>query len=184
MRAFLILLLLLLPASAFAQVYKCKGKSGETMYSEHPCDARAEPMKLREHTVPTPVAAPVASTSEPAAGEEPGQASESASAAAAAAAASSELEANRAAERTCIANATASVYGPSNDRVSTLQQQMTMLGEQLANAPDAERSQALRTRMATFRQAITREHGNAHTQMTAARQRCLDMHRPAQAPAR
>ncbi|KRG64878.1 hypothetical protein ABB26_05870 [Stenotrophomonas humi] len=180
MRAFLIVLLLLLPASAFAQVYKCKGKSGETMYSENPCDARAEPMKLREHSVPTPVVAPAASTSEPTAGEEPGQASESASAAAA----NSELEANRAAERTCIANATASVYGPSNDRVSTLQQQMTMLGEQLANAPDAERSQALRTRMATFRQAITREHGNAHTQMTAARQRCLDMHRPAQTPAR
>lgn len=180
MRALLMLLLLLLPASAFAQVYKCKGKSGETMYSEHPCDARAEPMKLREHAVPTPVAAPA--TSEPAAGEEPGQASESASAAAAAA--NSELEANRAAERTCIANATASVYGPSNDRVSTLQQQMTMLGEQLANAPDAQRSQALRTRMTTFRQAITREHGNAHTQMTAARQRCLEMHRPAQTPAR
>ncbi|WP_269791229.1 DUF4124 domain-containing protein [Stenotrophomonas sp. Iso1] len=178
MRALLMLLLLLLPASAFAQVYKCKGKSGETMYSEHPCDARAEPMKLREHSVPAPVAAPVAS--EPTVSTEPGQASESASAAAA----NSELEANRAAERTCIANATASVYGPSNDRVSTLQQQMTMLGEQLANAPDAQRSQALRTRMATFRQAITREHGNAHTQMTTARQRCLELHRPAQTPAR
>ncbi len=174
------LLLLLLPASAFAQVYKCKGKSGETMYSEHPCDARAEPMKLREHSAPTPVATPV--SSETAVRDEPGQTSESASPTATES--EREREANRDAERSCIANATASVYGPSNDRVSTLQQQMTMLGEQLANAPDAQRSQALRTRMATFRQAITREHGNAHTQMTAARQRCLEMHRPTQTPAR
>ncbi len=172
------ILLLLLPASAFAQVYKCKGKSGETMYSEHPCDARAEPMKLREHSAPTPAMTPT--VAEPSASEEPSQASERASSAAA----NSELEANRAAERACIASATASVYGPSNDRVSTLQQQMTLLSEQLANAPDAQRSQALRTRMATFRQGITREHANAHTQMIAARQRCLEMHRPAQTPAR
>lgn len=40
--------LMLLPGMAFAQVYKCKGKSGESVYSEHPCDASAQPMKLRE----------------------------------------------------------------------------------------------------------------------------------------
>ena len=42
------LALMLLPGMAFAQVYKCKGKSGESVYSEHPCDASAQPMKLRE----------------------------------------------------------------------------------------------------------------------------------------
>ncbi len=167
----LTLLLLLLPTTALAQVYKCKGKSGETMYSEHPCDARAEPMKLREHIAPTPVTTPaaveaVADGPEPPAGESAGTLP-----------ASTPADETRSAERTCIANATASIYGPSNDRVSTLQQQMTLLNEQLATAPDAQRSQALRTRMATFRQAISREHGNAHTQMNAARQRCVEQYR-------
>ena len=169
------LLLLLLPTTALAQVYKCKGKSGETMYSEHPCDARAEPMKLREHTAPTPVAVAAPTGASADTGEPEPQAIESPTPTASNAAA----EESRAAERTCIANATASIYGPSNDRVSTLQQQMAMLNEQLASAPNAERSQALRTRMATFRQAISREHGNAHTQMSAARQRCIELHRAA-----
>ncbi|MCD9086249.1 DUF4124 domain-containing protein [Stenotrophomonas sp. SY1] len=177
---FLTLLLLLLPTTAMAQVYKCKGKSGETMYSEHPCDARAEPMKLREHTAPTPVAASGQASAEASVeGSEPSAEGSSSAPSAASAANAKAAEESRAAERSCIANATASVYGPSNDRVSTLQQQMTLLNEQLANAPDAQRSQALRTRMATFRQAISREHGNAHAQMNAARQRCLEQHRSA-----
>lgn len=164
----LTLLLLLLPTSAAAQVYKCKGKSGETMYSEHPCDARAEPMKLRDSPVSTP--APL----QPTANE--GQA--------AAPVDSGELAEAREAERSCISTATASIYGSSNDRVGTLQQQMSMLGEQLAAAEDAQRSKALRERMATFRQAISREHANAHTQMNTARRACVQQHRPGAATAR
>lgn len=162
-----LLLLLLLPASAAAQVYKCKGKSGETMYSEHPCDARAEPMKLRDSSPSAQPASPAVSTEAAGTSTEPAPATEG-----------GELAESRAAERSCIANATAAVYGPSNDRVSTLQQQMSLLGEQLAIAPDAQRSQALRERMATFRQAITREHASAHTQMNAARRRCIEQYRP------
>ena len=161
----LTLSLLLLPASAAAQVYKCKGRSGETMYSEHPCDARAEPMKLRDQagsngaiSTSNPVAAPAPSSGTPA------QALE--------------------AERSCISNATASIYGSSNDRVGTLQQQMSMLNEQLAQAADAQRSQALRQRMATFRQAISREHASAHAQMNTARRACAQQHRPEAAIAR
>src|SRR5690606_33297720 len=52
-------MLMLLPGLAAAQVYKCKGKSGETVYSEFPCDASAQPMKLRDDPVAA-AAAPVA----------------------------------------------------------------------------------------------------------------------------
>ena len=161
--------LMLLPGMAFAQVYKCKGKSGESVYSEHPCDASAQPMKLREERPGTPAPPPAMEGGEAAASQEPAPPPTAAPAA----------SVDRTAERECIANATASIYGPSNDRVATYQQQMGMLNEQLASASTAERSQALRARMATLRQAITREHGNANTLVNAARRRCVEQHRPA-----
>lgn len=167
MRVFVLpLLLLLIPASAAAQVYKCKGKSGETMYSEHPCDARAEPMKLRDQAAATPANSASNADGQPA--------TATTAAPAAGGTAAEALEA----ERSCISTATASIYGSSNDRVGTLQQQMSTLNEQLAQATDAERSQALRQRMATFRQAISREHASAHTQMNTARRACIQQHRP------
>ena len=176
MRVFVLtLLLLLLPASAAAQVYKCKGKSGETMYSEHPCDARAEPMKLRD----TPVSAPAPQQSEASEGSSGNEGG-----APPAPIDSRELAEAREAERSCISTATASIYGSSNDRVGTLQQQMGVLSEQLAAAEDAQRSKALRERMATFRQAISREHASAHAQMNTARRACVQQHRPGAAVAR
>ncbi|MCG8276293.1 DUF4124 domain-containing protein [Stenotrophomonas sp. NLF4-10] len=156
-------MLMLLPGLAAAQVYKCKGKSGETVYSEFPCDASAQPMKLRDDPVAA-AAAPVADgTGTPA----PQESNVSAP---------TTGEVDRSAERECVANATASIYGPSNDRVAAHQQQMAMLNEQLAGA-DAQRSQALRARMATLRQAITREHANANTLVNAARRRCIEQYR-------
>lgn len=176
MRVFVLtLLLLLLPASAAAQVYKCKGKSGETVYSEHPCDARAEPMKLRD----TPVSAPAPQQSEASEGSSGNEGG-----APPAPIDSRELAEAREAERSCISTATASIYGSSNDRVGTLQQQMGVLSEQLAAAEDAQRSKALRERMATFRQAISREHASAHAQMNTARRACVQQHRPGAAVAR
>ena len=176
MRVFVLtLLLLLLPASAAAQVYKCKGKSGETVYSEHPCDARAEPMKLRD----TPVSAPAPQQSEASEGSSGNEGG-----APPAPIDSRELAEAREAERSCISTATASIYGSSNDRVGTLQQQMGVLSEQLAAAEDAQRSKALRERMATFRQAISREHASAHAQMNTARRACVQQHRPGAATAR
>lgn len=175
MRVFVLtLLLLLLPASAAAQVYKCKGKSGETVYSEHPCDARAEPMKLRD----TPVSAPAPQQPEASEGSSGNEGD-----APPAPADSRELAEAREAERSCISTATASIYGSSNDRVGTLQQQMGVLSEQLAAAEDAQRSKALRERMATFRQAISREHASAHAQMNTARRACVQQHRPGAAVA-
>jgi uncharacterized protein HemX len=171
----LTLLLLLLPISAAAQVYKCKGKSGETAYSEYPCNAKAQPMKLRDEP-PAPPSNTVSTAEAPPATEASPAPSEDASA--------TDREAARAAERTCIANVTASIYGPSNDRVSVLQQQLSALNDQLGAVTDPQRSQALRARMGALRQAITREHGTAHTQMNDARRRCAERHRPAPTPAR
>jgi len=164
----LLVLLFLLPAGASAQVYKCKGKSGETAYSEHPCDAHAQPMKLRDER---PSASPPPSPSPPVEPEaSPLRESEGPPPPAPAP--------DRTAERECIANATASIYGPSNDRVATYQQQMTMLNEQLGNAADAQRSEALQARMANLRRAISREHAHAHEQVNAARRRCVEQYRP------
>lgn len=170
----LTLLLLLLPTSAAAQVYKCKGKSGETAYSEYPCDARAQPMKLRDEP-PAPPSTTASTTEAPASSEDQPTPADAAS--------TPDHEAARAAERTCIANVTASIYGPSNDRVSVLQQQLSALNDQLTATTDPQRAHALRARMSTLRQAITREHANAHTQMNDARRRCAERHRPAPTPA-
>jgi hypothetical protein len=156
-------MLMLLPGLAAAQVYKCKGKSGETVYSEFPCDASAQPMKLRDDPVAAAAAPPMDSATTPVPQEN-------------GAPATTPDEVDRSAERECVASATASIYGPSNDRVAAHQQQMAMLNEQLAGA-DAQRSQALRARMTTLRQAITREHANANTLVNAARRRCIEQYR-------
>lgn len=37
----------LLPADSLAQVYKCKGASGETVYTQDPCTADAKPVSIR-----------------------------------------------------------------------------------------------------------------------------------------
>ena len=63
--------------------------------------------------------------------------------------------------------------------MATYQQQMAMLGEQLDNAPDAKRTQALQARMDNLRRAIGREHAYAHDQVNAARRRCVEQHRAA-----
>ena len=156
-------MLMLLPGLAAAQVYKCKGKSGETVYSEFPCDASAQPMKLRDDPIAAAAAPVTDGTGTPA----PQENNVSAPTAG---------EVDRSAERECVANATASIYGPSNDRVAAHQQQLAMLNEQLAGA-NAQRNQALRARMTTLRQAITREHANANTLVNAARRRCIEQYR-------
>lgn len=162
--------LLLPPGEAAAQVYKCKGKSGETMYSEHPCDANAQPMKLREQRPATPLPAAYV----PPAPEASAQTSESDATPYAGGA--PDIEAARAAERECTAAATASIYGPSNDRVASYQQEMGALNEQLVGA-DAERSRAIQARMSKLRQAIGNENTHAHQLVVAARRRCAEQHR-------
>lgn len=47
MRFMLLLTLMLLPGISLAQVYKCKGKSGETVYAQEPCANDSKPVVLR-----------------------------------------------------------------------------------------------------------------------------------------
>lgn len=156
-------------AASAADVYKCKGKSGETLYSEYPCDAASQPMKLRD-TRPASAAIPVAETT----AEEGTPAAEP----------TAGVSEARSAERACAASATASIYGPSNDRIAGHQQQLVALSQQLAGTganSAADGGQHIRARMTALRQSITREHANAHAQMTTARQRCAQQHRSAAA---
>ncbi|MCL7713373.1 DUF4124 domain-containing protein [Stenotrophomonas mori] len=175
--------LLLLSAGASAQeVYRCKGASGETAYSAHPCDAGSQPMKLREERLPT--SAPVTVTAPPGPGEPESELPADSDDAPLPGDPPTEgdlppalVEVDRSAERACIATATAAVYGPSNDRVASYQQQMAMLGEQLGQASDPTHSSALRGRMANLRESIAREHARAHQQISAARRHCVEQHR-------
>ncbi len=156
-------------AATAADVYRCKGKSGETVYSEHPCDGGSQPMKLRD-TRPASAAAPATET---AAGEATPEAEPAA-----------DVSEARSAERACAASATASIYGPSNDRIAGHQQQLVALSQQLAGTganSAANSGQHIRARMTALRQSITREHANAHAQMTTARHRCAQQHRSAAA---
>lgn len=163
-----LLLVAVAPASWSADVYKCKGKSGETVYSESPCDSNSQPMKLRE-TRPSnegvtaveadedrpAVSAPVAETD-------------------------IAREAQREAQRACTAAATAAIYGPSNDRVAGYQQQLAALRQQLdagGNGVSADSGNGIRAQMTALRQSITREHANAHSLVSAARKRCTQQHR-------
>lgn len=159
----IVLLLSLTPVASAVEVYKCKGKSGETHYSEHPCDANAQPMKLRDDrsgstrsstaTVAAPPPSLPANTGGGAEGVDP-----------------------RENERTCIESATASIYGPSNDRIANDQQQLLALTQQPVTT--AENAKATRARMEELRRSISNEHTRVHQEATAARQRCTQQHRP------
>lgn len=149
------ILLALLPGAAAAEVYKCKGRNGESVYSQHPCDESTQPMALRV-TRPASSADPDAPP----------------------ATAGSGLDA----EQHCVSTAGASIYGPSNDRVASYQQQVAALHQQLAGAPD---NAAIRGQVASLQQAIARERASANAQLGAARKRCALEHgaTPASAPA-
>lgn len=165
-----LLLFVLAPAASAADVYRCKGKSGETVYSESPCDGNTQPMKLRD-TRPLSTA----EGSGPLGGS------------------STEVDDIREAQRACTATATAAIYGPSNDRIASYQQQLASLRQQLDAAGGgipSDNGSGLRGQMAALRQSISAEHSNAHSLVSAARQRCVQQHRredtspaPAAAPA-
>ncbi|MGV8961139.1 MAG: DUF4124 domain-containing protein [Stenotrophomonas sp.] len=151
-----VFLLLFASAASAAEVYKCKGKSGATIYSEYPCEAGAQPLKLRD--------------------SRPASSADATTASAADTAPAIDADDARDAERSCTASATASIYGPSNDRIAGYQQQLLALSQQL-DTSSANSGTAIRARMAVLRQSIAGEHANAHTQDTAARRRCSQQHR-------
>ena len=144
------MLLVLVPGVSGAEVYKCKGRSGESVYSQNPCDATAQPMALRVIQPATPVEAISTPGLPPTEG---------------------------AAEQAhCVETAGASIYGPSNDRVATYQQQVAALQEQFVASPG---NTAIRGQITHLQQAIARERASANAQLSAARTRCAQQHQPA-----
>ncbi|WP_305806459.1 DUF4124 domain-containing protein [Stenotrophomonas sp. YIM B06876] len=150
-----VFVLLFASAASGAEVYRCKGKSGATIYSESPCEAGAQPLKLRDSRL-----AGISEATTTTAADTPGIDADDA----------------RDAERSCTASATASIYGPSNDRIAGYQQQLLALRQQLDSA-GADNAAAVRARMAALRQSISGEHASAHAQDAAARRRCAQQHR-------
>lgn len=146
---------------ASAQVYKCKGASGETVYSQNPCAAGAEPMKLRSSRSSTETA---------------GEASNRA-----AVYQNTELADAGIAERNCVQGERSRIYGPLESRSQQIGRQIAELNRQMAapsnNLAGATRDSGIRTQIASLQQSLSAERMAADTQMASARERCASTRR-------
>jgi len=146
---------------ASAQVYKCKGASGETVYSQHPCAAGAEPMKLRSSRSSTETA---------------GEASNRA-----AVYQNTELADAGIAERNCVQGERSRIYGPLESRSQQVGRQVAELNRQLAAAgtslAGATQDSGIRAQIASLQQSLSAERVAADTQMSNAREQCASVRR-------
>lgn len=154
-----ILLLAMIVAAiphAGAQVYKCKGPAGETVYTETPCTPSAEPMRLRSTRAST--------------------ITEGESANREAVFRSTETNDARIAETQCNAAAAESIQRPSDQRIAGYERQIRLLNAQAAQANNnlagATYHAGLQTQISGLQQSIATERSSANSQMTAARTRC------------
>lgn len=142
--------------SASAQVYKCKGASGETVYSQNPCAGGAEPMKLRSTRSST---------------ESAGEASNRA-----AVYQNTELADAGIAERNCVQGERSRIYGPLDSRSQQVGRQIGELNRQLAaagtNLAGATQDSGIRAQIASLQQSLSGERVAADTQMSNAREQC------------
>ncbi len=146
---------------ASAQVYKCKGASGETVYSQNPCAAGAEPMKLRSSRSSTETA---------------GEASNRA-----AVYQNTELADAGIAERNCVQGERSRIYGPLESRSQQVGRQVAELNHQLAaagtNLAGATQDSGIRAQIASLQQSLSAERVAADTQMSNAREQCASVRR-------
>lgn len=146
---------------ASAQVYKCKGASGETVYSQNPCAAGAEPMKLRSSRSSTETA---------------GEASNRA-----AVYQNTELADAGIAERNCVQGERSRIYGPLESRSQQVGRQVAELNRQLAAAgtslAGATQDSGIRAQIASLQQSLSAERVAADTQMSNAREQCASVRR-------
>lgn len=154
----LLMVMLLLGATplASAQVYKCKGASGETVYSQNPCAAGAGPMKLRSTRSST---------------ESAGEASNRA-----AVYQNTELADAGIAERNCVQAERSRIYGPLESRSQQVGRQIAELNRQLASQggdlAGATHDSGIRAQVASLQQSLSAERVAADTQMSSAREQC------------
>ncbi len=146
---------------ASAQVYKCKGASGETVYSQNPCAAGAEPMKLRSSRSSTETA---------------GEASNRA-----AVYQNTELADAGIVERNCVQGERSRIYGPLESRSQQVGRQVAELNHQLAaagtNLAGATQDSGIRAQIASLQQSLSAERVAADTQMSNAREQCASVRR-------
>ncbi|HHV7321188.1 MULTISPECIES: DUF4124 domain-containing protein [Stenotrophomonas] len=146
---------------ASAQVYKFKCASGETVYSQNPCAAGAEPMKLRSSRSSTETA---------------GEASNRA-----AVYQNTELADAGIAERNCVQGERSRIYGPLESRSQQVGRQVAELNHQLAaagtNLAGATQDSGIRAQIASLQQSLSAERVAADTQMSNAREQCASVRR-------
>lgn len=156
-----VLALTLTSGLAQAQVYKCARPGGGTEYSQSPCGANAEEIKVR--------AAPVASPDD---GSDRNRQ---------AIAQSNALSSAVIAERNCVARAEADILGPSGRRVAEYRQHIDALNAQLADAGSnlagATSQAGIRAQISGLHQSMATERSSADAQAIAARQGCAEIRR-------
>ncbi len=156
---------LALSQAVVAQVYKCKGPGGETVYSQQPCSPQAEAVNVRTNKA--------ASTT---AGEAENRK---------AVFRSTDLSDAAIAERNCLASARSSIYPQLDSRLSEYQRQMARLNADAAlarnNLAGATYQAGIRSQYAGLQQTIVSERQAADASMSRERQRCADERRERQA---
>ena len=149
---------------ALGQVYKCKGKSGETVYQQDPCNDAAKPMVVRGTKAATQTSAEAQTRSQ--------------------VFRSTDLTDAAIAERQWINSSHQAIYGPSNQRVAAYRDQVAALNRQLAatnnNLAGATLASGLHSQLAGLQNAIATEQASASQQASSATQRCADARRTAE----
>lgn len=146
---------------AAAQVYKCKGASGETVYSQNPCAVGIEPMKLRSNRSSAETAGEAANR--------------------AAVYQNTELADAGIEERHCVQGERSRIYGPLDSRGQQVGRQVAELNRQLtatnANLAGATQDSGIRAQIASLQQSLSAERVAADTQMSSAREQCASTRR-------
>ncbi|MEG2805043.1 DUF4124 domain-containing protein [Stenotrophomonas sp.] len=154
-----------LAGQAHAQVYKCTGKNGETVYAQNPCGAGAKEVQLGSTRAATRSSSEVATRQ--------------------AVFRSTDLSDAAIAERNCTASARSNIYGPVDGRIAGYQRQVDALNQQLSapreNLANATYDSGIRAQVASLQQSISAERQTAETSLNSSRQRCADQRREREA---
>jgi hypothetical protein len=155
------LALLLVAPLVSAQVYKCKGASGETIYTQNACAAGAEPMKLRSNRAASESVGELANRT--------------------AVYRTTEMNDAGIAERNCLQSEHSRIYGPFESRSQAVNRQVADLNRQLAaassNLAGATSESGIRAQISSLQQSLSSERTSADSQMSTARERCSSARR-------
>lgn len=160
-RILLLAILTAISPLAAAQVYKCKGAAGETVYTSTPCTPAAEPMRVRNTRAATQTASDTANRE--------------------AVFRSTDLSDARLAEQQCIAAANESIQRPADQRIAGYERQIRRLNEEAGQANNnlagATYHAGIQTQISGLYSAISSERTSAASQLSAARTRCAEARR-------